>query len=269
MPTAPPGSRPPNPPVMTLEQPMKTRQNVPKTSAIYAFMGSLLVLEPLRVQTVREPIKRVARRLRRRFRRAPGLVARAAETFARRNERSMAAIVTLRRGSETDIPSSWRPSASKAMANWSAAGTPTGISPRSATGAMPISSPRRRRAGRLRDPARLGVGRTGDAGQARRHRAAGAGYWHGDDAGAGREVFTDDRRLTACGSAPFRTMCVRAAPTRRPASRPKAWRAAAPSSRASIATSWSWRSCGRNGRPGCAAAEPIVTNAVPLFSMMR
>jgi hypothetical protein len=29
--------------LMTLEQPMNTRQNVPKTSAIYAFMGSLLV----------------------------------------------------------------------------------------------------------------------------------------------------------------------------------------------------------------------------------
>ena len=31
-----------------------------------------------------------------------------------------------------------------------------------------------RRAGRLRDPARLGLGRAGDAGQARRHRTAGS-----------------------------------------------------------------------------------------------
>ena len=37
---------------------------------------------------------------------------------------------------------------------------------------------------------------------------------------------------TACASAPFRTICVRAAPMRRSASRSKAWRAAAPSSRA-------------------------------------
>ena len=90
---------------MTLEQPMKTSQNVPKTSAIYDFMGSLLVHRTAaRADRFKNQLKE-SMTLRRRFRRVRrGLITGVAGRLPIGSKRLMAAIVTLRRGSEADIP---------------------------------------------------------------------------------------------------------------------------------------------------------------------